>query len=159
MTDRLFQIFCSRSLRQYRINYKFHVSVRLLTIKISQWAREDSAVIVKNKIEHINPNLYGKRVIWMIQIFHRQNKLSMMTKRTRFASLFLVHKTNAFHWMHFSFLFTGREPTKWPAKNCQKIGVLLQIIVSSCVIETTIGSRSCQRVFRRLLLIKRTVIQ
>jgi len=31
-----FQIFCSRSLRQYRINYKFHVSVRLLTIKISQ---------------------------------------------------------------------------------------------------------------------------
>ena len=31
-----FQIFCSRSLRQYRINYKFHVSARLLTIKISQ---------------------------------------------------------------------------------------------------------------------------
>ena len=41
MTDRLFQIFCSRWLRQYRINYKFHVSVRLLTIKISQWTRED----------------------------------------------------------------------------------------------------------------------
>ena len=36
VTDRLFQIFCSRSLRQYHINYKFHVSVRLLTIKISQ---------------------------------------------------------------------------------------------------------------------------
>ena len=36
-----FQIFCSRSLRQYRINYKFRVSVRLLTIKISHWARED----------------------------------------------------------------------------------------------------------------------
>ena len=36
-----FQIFCSRSLRQYRINYKFHVSVRLLTIKMSQWAHED----------------------------------------------------------------------------------------------------------------------
>ena len=31
-----FQIFCSRALRQYRINYEFHVSVRLLTIKISQ---------------------------------------------------------------------------------------------------------------------------
>ena len=42
-----FQIFCSRLLRQYRINYKFNVSVRLLTIKISQWAGEDSAVIVK----------------------------------------------------------------------------------------------------------------
>ena len=42
-----FQIFCSRSLHQYRINYKFNVSVRLLTIKISQWAHEDSAVIVK----------------------------------------------------------------------------------------------------------------
>ena len=48
-----FQIFCSRSLRQYRINYKFHVSVRLLTIKISQWAHEDSAVIVKK--EFVNP--------------------------------------------------------------------------------------------------------
>ena len=36
-SDRLtFQIFCSRSLRQYRIYYKFLVSVRLLTIKISQ---------------------------------------------------------------------------------------------------------------------------
>ena len=45
-----FQIFCSRSLRQYRINYKFHVSVRLLTIKISQWAREDSTIIVKSLI-------------------------------------------------------------------------------------------------------------
>ena len=42
-----FQIFCSRSLRQYRINYKFHLSVRLLTIKISQLAYEDSVVIVK----------------------------------------------------------------------------------------------------------------
>ena len=31
-----FQIFCSRSLHQYRLNYKFHVSVRLLTMKISQ---------------------------------------------------------------------------------------------------------------------------
>ena len=46
-----FQIFCSRSLRQYRINYKFHVSVRLLPIKISQWAHEDSAVIVKMLID------------------------------------------------------------------------------------------------------------
>ena len=27
---------CPRSWRQYRINYKFHVSVRLLKIKISQ---------------------------------------------------------------------------------------------------------------------------
>ena len=45
-----FQIFCSRSLRQYRINYKFHMSVRLLTIKISQRAHEDSAVIVKSLI-------------------------------------------------------------------------------------------------------------
>ena len=48
-----FQIFCSRSLGQNRINYKFHVSVRLLTIKISQWAREDSAVIVKINIDNI----------------------------------------------------------------------------------------------------------
>ena len=49
MTDRLFQIFCSRSLRQYRINHKFHVSVRLLTIKISQSAREDFCSYCKNK--------------------------------------------------------------------------------------------------------------
>ena len=47
MTDRLFKFFCSRSLRQYHINYKFHVSVRILTMKIGQWAREDPAVIVK----------------------------------------------------------------------------------------------------------------
>ena len=50
-SDRLtFQIFCSRSLHQYHINYKFHVSVRLLTIKISQWAHEDSALIVKKSL-------------------------------------------------------------------------------------------------------------
>ena len=33
------------------INYKFHVFVHLLTIKISQQAREDFAVIVKLNIE------------------------------------------------------------------------------------------------------------
>ena len=60
MTDRLFEIFCSRSLRQYRINYKFHVSVRLLTIKISQWAREDSAVIVKNNFLTLYTEWFSK---------------------------------------------------------------------------------------------------
>ena len=52
-----FQIFCSHSLHQYRINDKFHVSVCLLTIQISQCAREDSAVIVKlivNTQTHLN---------------------------------------------------------------------------------------------------------
>ena len=34
--EEIFQIFCPRSLHQYRINYKFHVSVRSLTIKISK---------------------------------------------------------------------------------------------------------------------------
>ena len=51
MTDRLFQIFWSRSLRQYSINYKFHASVRLLTIKISNERARISAVIVKNLMD------------------------------------------------------------------------------------------------------------
>ena len=40
--------------------------------------------------------------------------------------------------INFFFLFIGREPTTWPANNCLKISVLLQIIFCSCVIETTL---------------------
>ena len=38
----------------------------------------------------------------------------------------------------FSFLFTGREVTTWPANNCLQIIILPQIIFCSCIIETTI---------------------
>ena len=38
----------------------------------------------------------------------------------------------------FSFLFTDRELTTWPANNCLQIIVLLQIIFCSCIIESTI---------------------
>ena len=42
----------------------------------------------------------------------------------------------------FSFLFTDRELTTWPANNCLQISVLLQIIFCSCIIETTILSEN-----------------
>ena len=38
----------------------------------------------------------------------------------------------------FSFLFIGREITTWPANNCLQKGVLLQMILCSCVTETTL---------------------
>ena len=40
--------------------------------------------------------------------------------------------------MVFFFLFIFRELTTWPANNCLQIGVLLQIIFCSCVLETTL---------------------
>ena len=55
--------FCSRSLLQNRINYKFHASVRLLTIKISQWAGEDSAVIVKIVIDNASSSHGNNSII------------------------------------------------------------------------------------------------
>ena len=38
----------------------------------------------------------------------------------------------------FSFLFTDRELTTWPANNCFHIIIFLQIIFCSCIIETAI---------------------
>ena len=59
------QIVRSRSLT-HRINYKFFVFVRLLTIKFSQWAREISAVIVKLFFFSI---WWRKRVYFVQRIF------------------------------------------------------------------------------------------
>ena len=60
------------------------------------------------------------------------------------------HDQSIYHWCGFFFLFTGWEPTMWPANNCLQVIVCscsvssdcvwLQIIFCSCINETALFS-------------------
>ena len=80
---------CSRSLRQYR-NYKFHVSVRLLTIKISQWAREDIAVIGKYLLTYLNCLIAVVWVRWK-PIINNPTEGSIVVEAYKVISYFVIN--------------------------------------------------------------------
>ena len=83
---------------------------------------------------HVSPST----VIW--KLLYRSKAICNFTKMTRIKT---KHITRTIYIIHirciFSFLFIGRELTKWPANNCLQVSVLLQIIFCSCVIETTLS--------------------
>ena len=112
-------IFCSRSLRQYRINYKFNESVRLLTIKISQWAHEDSAVIAKRCIdEKISFYRSGYRSLFECKVRNfstllclymlREQVIFFLESRPAGKGVWWVHSHPSPHGLRRSILHTAR---------------------------------------------------